>query len=352
MITRSGILILAVGTVLLSGCADSNDTSVVPGNAEATVDVASGADSIGNATTNDDIARGREQLIRAFDTGWIRFVASGKIDEILASEPPNKPGAAADYVIKLADCLPSPELAQFPEQPVGILKKILDTGTIRKLVQAVPNTPGDTSYYFSGISEKYMQGVLDEISGHYGIDLEVEAVAAKPGRLPSTSYLLDDEVDFVSQLNATGGVTQGMRRRISRRYTCTMSASTQFIHIPTNTELAGQINSWRDLVARTDVRICAGPLSTQTVRAFLPNHEVKTIYINDLPGCARQIEKDKVDVIINPLPDLAVADMLAYKSVPTMIVAGTPLWVALEGIECPADGDPKTEDECFETNPL
>jgi hypothetical protein len=131
-----------------------------------------------------------------------------------------------------------------------------------------------------------------------------------------------------------------------------MSASTQFIHIPANTELAGQINSWRDLVARTDVRICAGPLSTQTVRAFLPNHEVKTIYINDLPGCARQIEKDKVDVIINPLPDLAVADMQAYKSVPTMIVAGTPLWVALEGIECPADGDPKTEDECFETNPM
>ena len=34
-----------------------------------------------------------------------------------------------------------------------------------------------------------------------------------------------------------------------------------------------------------------------------------------------------------------------------MIVAGTPLWVALEGIECPSDGDPKTEDACFETDP-
>jgi len=340
--TKLGFLVLTFGAALLSGCGDSNDTRVAPGNVEATLD----------AGTNDEIARGREQLVRAFDTGWIRFLASGKIEEILASEPPNKPGAAAGYVIKLADCLPSPELAQFPERPVGIFKKILDTGVIRKLTQAVPNTPGDTSYYFSGISDKYLQGVLDEISGHYGVDLTVEAVAAKPGPLASTSYLLDDEADFVSQLNATGGVTQRMRRRISRRFTCTMSASTQFIHIPTDSKLAEQINSWRDLVARTDVRICAGPLSTQTIRAFLPKHEVNTIYINDLPGCAKQIETNKVDVIINPLPDLEVADMKNYKSVPTMIVAGTPLWVALEGIECPSDGDPKTRDDCFETDPL
>jgi hypothetical protein len=34
------------------------------------------------------------------------------------------------------------------------------------------------------------------------------------------------------------------------------------------------------------------------------------------------------------------------------MVAGTPLWVAAEGIECPSDGDPKTEDECFETDRL
>ena len=34
------------------------------------------------------------------------------------------------------------------------------------------------------------------------------------------------------------------------------------------------------------------------------------------------------------------------------LVAGTPLWVATEGIKCPSDGNPKTEDECFETDPL
>ena len=300
---------------------------------------------------DDTVARGREQLIRAFDAGWIRFVASGKDLEVLATEPPNEPGAAAGYVVRLADCLPSPELAEFPEKPVGLFKKILETGKLKKLVQAVPNTPGDTSYYFSGVGNKYLRGVLDEIGAHYGVELETVDVAAKPGRLASTSILLDGEADFVSQMNAVGGVTQRMRRRISRRFTCTMSASGQFIHIPVKSKLANEINSWRDLVAREDVRICSGPLSTQTVRAFLPGHEVSTIYINDLPGCVRRIEKDKADLLINPLPDLAIAGIEDYKSVPTMIVAGTPLWVALEGIECPPDGDPKSEDQCFETNP-
>jgi len=36
-----------------------------------------------------------------------------------------------------------------------------------------------------------------------------------------------------------------------------------------------------------------------------------------------------------------------YKSIPTLIVTGTPLWVAKEGIVCPSDGDPKTEDKCL-----
>jgi ABC-type amino acid transport substrate-binding protein len=299
----------------------------------------------------DEQARGREQLIRAFDAGWIRFIATGEDNKILMTEPPNHPGAAAGYVVKLADCLPSPELAEFPEKPVGLLKQILETGKIRKLVQAVPNTPADTSYYFTGVSQKYLDGVLGEIEAHYGVTLEVEEVAAKPGRLPSTSYLLDNEVDFVDQLNATGGVTQGMRRRISRRFTCTMSASSQFIHIPNDAPLAKEINTWADLVERPDLRICAGPLTTQTARAFLPNNQVKTIYINDLTGCITQIEKGKADLMINPLPNLEIADIQGYKSVHTMLVAGTPLWVALEGIQCPSDGDPKTEDECFETSP-
>ena len=299
----------------------------------------------------DEIARGREQLIRAFDAAWVRYIRSGKYDEALAAEPPNQPGLAASYAVRLVDCLPLPELIEFPAEPVGLLKRILETGKLRQITQGVPNTPGDTSYYFSGISSRHFEGVVDEIEAHYGVELTIEDVVFPPGRLPATSALLNDEADYISQLNATGGVSQGLRRRTSRRFTCTMSASSQFIQIPETSELAESINSWSDLAARPDVRICSGPLSTQTVRAFLPNHTVKTVYIRDLATCVERVANGESDILVNPLPDLSIAGVEGYKSVHTNIVAGTPLWVALEGIECPSDDDPDNEDVCFEVNP-
>ncbi|MFQ5634414.1 MAG: hypothetical protein ACE5G3_03670 [Gammaproteobacteria bacterium] len=298
----------------------------------------------------DEIARGREQLVRAFDAAWIRIIASGKDREILETEPANQPGAAKHYMVRLADCLPQPEIAHWPEKPVGMFRDILETGVIRQLTQGVPETPQNTSWYFSGVSRKYQAAVLAEIEKHYDVKLKVENVVLPPGRLPATSVLNDGKIDFISQLNATGGNSQGLRRRISRRFTCTMSASSQFIHIPENSKLAEAINNMDDLVARPDVRICAGPLTTQTARAFMPEHTVRTKYINDLTGCDEAVRSGKLDVIINPLHDLSIAGIDGYKSVHTLLVAGTPLWVAAEGIECPSDGNPKTEDECHESD--
>jgi hypothetical protein len=301
--------------------------------------------------SDEELATGREQLIRAFDAGWIRVIASGKDQEILATEPQSSPGASLSYVVRLADCLPQPEIAHWPEKPVGPFKDILDTGIIRQLVQGVPETPANTSWYFSGISQKYQDAVFEEIEKHYDVKLTIESVVVPPGRLPITSILNDGKIDFVTQLNATGGNSQGMRRRVSRRFSCTMSASSQFIHIPEKSELTNEINSFNDLIARPDVTVCAGPLTTQTAKAFMPEHTIKTKYINDLTGCDKAVKKGDLDVIINPLHDLSVAGIDGYKSVHTMLVAGTPLWVATEGIQCPPDGDPKTEDECFETDP-
>ncbi len=303
-------------------------------------------------TSDDEIARGRAQLIRAFDTAWINFVASGRDREILKTEPPNQPGAAAGYAVRLADCLPSPDLVSYPEEPVGMFKDILDSGKIRKVMQNATNTPEDTTFYFSGISRKYLDALLTNIGDHYGVELEIIDVAMPPGRLPGTSMLLDGEADFIGPLNATGGVTQKIRRRSSRRFTCTMSASSQFIHIPADSELADEINSWDDLAARTDVRVGAGPLSTHTFRAFLPEHQITTRYVKDLGTCVRDVKSGEADVIANPLPDLSIADIDGYKSIRTMIVAGVPLWVALEGIVCPDDGDPNTVNPCVEVNPL
>ena len=159
--------------------------------------------------------------------------------------------------------------------------------------------------------------------------------------------MVEGKADIVSQLNAIGGETQGMRRRNSRRFTCTMSAISQYIHIPVSSPLAGQINTVDDLYARKDLRICAGPLATQTAKAFFPMHKVSTKYMNDLTGCVKDAETGKADLIINPLPSFQIAGIPGFKSVHTLIVAGTPLWVAREGIECPSDGNPRTEDVCI-----
>jgi hypothetical protein len=298
----------------------------------------------------EEIVRGREQLVRAFDAAWVRIIASGKDREILATEPASDPGAAKSYIVRMVDCLPQPEIAHWPEEPVGMFKDILDTGVIRQLTQGVPETPENTAWYFSGVSQKYQDAVLAEIENHYDVKLKVETIVLPPGRLPATSILNDGKIDFISQLNATGGNSQGLRRRISRRFSCTMTASSQFIHIPEDSKLIDEIKSLDDLVARPDLKVCAGPLTTQTAKAFMPQHKIKTKYINDLTGCDKDVKAGKLDLIINPLHDLSVAGIDGYKSLHTMIVAGTPLWVAAEGIECPSDGNPKTEDECFETN--
>ena len=333
-LTKLSIILATAAMLVLTGCATTSTSSA-------------------SAQEIDDVAKGREQLVAAFDAAWVRVIASGKQREILDTEPPSQPGLANSYVVRMADCLPLPDLTPYPENPTGLLKKVIDSGEIRRLVQDVPNTKKDSSYFFSTLSERLFQAMLDEMGKQYDTTISYTNVAAAPGRLASTSYLLDDKVDIVSQLNATGGRTQNMRRRDSRRYTCTLTASTQFIHIPENSQLAGEINSLNDLMNRTDVRICAGPLTTQTAKAFMPKHKITTRYLSDIDECHKRVEQGKADVIMNPIPYLTMADIEGYKSVHTLIVAGTPLWVAKEGVVCdiaPARG--KGEPECRAINPL
>lgn len=301
----------------------------------------------------EEIAKGRLQLVRAFDAAWIRIVDEGIDQDILMTEPESDPGRANEYITRLVDCLPQPEIAPWPKNPVGMFKDILETGVIRQVVQGVPTTPENTSWYFSGVSIKQQQAVLKKISEHYGVDLKLETVVLRPGKLPATSLLVEGKVDFISQLNATGGNTQGMRRRTSRRFSCTMSASSQYIHIPEKSALVKDITSLRELKKRPDLKICAGPLTTQTAKAFMPGHKVTTKYINDLTLCDKDIKKGKADIIMNPLNDLSIGGIDGYVSVPTYIAVGTPLWVADEGIECDKDdGNRKTEEKCRSTEPL
>ncbi len=193
---------------------------------------------------------------------------------------------------------------------------------------------------------------MADIGEHYDVDLKVESVVLAPGRLPATSVLTANKIDFISQLNAVGGNTQEMRRRTSRRFSCTMSASGQYIHIPEGSKLVDEIKSLNDLKNRPDLKVCAGPLTTQTAKAFMPEHKVSTKYVNDLTACDKAVKQGKLDLIVNPLNDLSIGGIDGYVAVNTHIVAGTPLWVAAEGIVCDDDGNPKTEDACHSTDTL
>jgi hypothetical protein len=338
MYRKQGITaLILLGLVMITGCSSMRTGSTPAASTKPVVD--------------PQVAKGRQQLVDALDAAWIRVVASGKDREIYRSMPLSKPGAASSYMVTLADCLPSPEVAPFPDQPVGLLKEILDRGVIRQVVQKTTDTPNDTSFYFSGISDALFEATLVELRNHYKVDLKVENITLPPGPLPSTSLLVDGRADIISQLNATGGETQGMRRRTSRRFTCTMSAISQYLHIPEKSALASEIRSVDDLYARQGLRICAGPLATQTARAFFPQHKVSTKFMNDLTGCVADTQAGKFDLIFNPLSSLEIADIKGFKAVNTWIVAGTPLWVARDDIVCPADGNPRTEDLCSVVEP-
>lgn len=180
LLSKLGMALSISALVLLTGCATPGATTT---------------------SEMDDVAKGREQLIRAFDAAWVRVLASGQYREILDTEPADNPGLANSYVVRMADCLPLPDLTLYPENPTGLLKKVLDSGEIRRLTQNVPSTKKDSSYYFSGIADKFFRAMLDEIGNHYGVNIQYTSVAAAPGRLASTSYLLDDKVDIVSQLS-------------------------------------------------------------------------------------------------------------------------------------------------------
>lgn len=316
--------------------------------AAAMMMVVAGCAGNGAATREQqELAQGREQLVQAFDAAWVRVVADGEYYRILDQFPKNKPGAARSYMVNMADCLPQPDNVPFPDKPVGLLKKILDSGEIRRGNQFNPLGPGDTAAYFSPISDAFLTAMFARIEQHYGVKLKIIDVTLRPPSNETTSLVADGRADFIDQLNATGGDTQGMRRRASRRFTCSISAVTQFIHVPETSPLAQRLNSWEDVRRDSSIRICTGPLATQTMRAFLPDHKVTTKYIGDISNCVKEIEAGKADVIANPLPDLNIAGVAGYKYIHTLIVAGTPLWVAKEGIVCPSDGDPKTEDKCF-----
>lgn len=284
---------------------------------------------------------GRQQLVDALDAAWVRALDEGQVREIINRHD------ASDLVINIADCLPDPEVTRFPENPVGTLKRILDEQRIKV---GHTNTgrldEGSTAIHFTEISNDLINALLARIAEHYGSGpIEVVMVSIPPPFL-NTSYIDSGKADMLGLVNALGGSTKDdKRRRKARRYTCTMTATPQFVWM-----LKDGGPDWKnidDALNARDVHFCAGPLSNELTKTFFdqPGQSTKTEFVADLATCLPKLVKGEADAMISPLPheryfpkyidtdgdgkaETATAGL--FRSFNTMIVAGTPLWVAVD----------------------
>jgi len=290
-------------------------------------------------------AKGQKQLVTALDAAWVRIVDSGKYRQILNANN------AAEVMINIVDCLPSPEMIPFPEKPEGLLKQILDTKKIRvgTMIDSPPG-PETTANFFAPISADILKAVLSEISKNYSTGpIAVTKVIILPP-FNATTALNKGEIDIIDLLNALGGQSENLRRRTSRRFTCTLCASKQVLYVKNE----APYKNFDDVLNDPDVKICAGPLSTQLTKGYFngPEQSVTTHYVYDLSLCLAQVISGKADAMISPFPDKkffpALVDINGdrkpdkdlrplIRSIDTHLVAGTPYWVALDD-DCDCDG--------------
>ena len=283
-------------------------------------------------------AKGREQLVSALDASWVRIVDSGKYRQILNTH------GAAEVLVNIVDCLPSPERTPFPEKPEGLLKQILDTKKIRVgTMMNSPPGPESTANFFSPITADMLVAVLTEIARHYRTDPITITKVTIPPPFYATSALNKGEIDILDQLNALGGISENVRRRTSRRFTCTLSGSKQVLYVKNE----APYKNFEDVLNDSEVKICAGPLSTQLTNAYFkgPDQSVTTKHVFDISLCLAEVINGKADAMMNPFPDEkffpASIDTNGDKipdtdprplirSIDTNLITGTPYWVALE----------------------
>jgi ABC-type amino acid transport substrate-binding protein len=284
---------------------------------------------------------GRQQLVDAIDAAWVRMVDEGEYREIV-----NKYDTA-DMVVNIVDCLPDPHVTVYPENPVGTLKRVLDEGKIRV---GFSNTgtidEGATVLYFTDMGKAMIDAVLRRIAEHYGVEgIEQERVPIPPPFM-NTSYLDSGKVDMLGLVNALGGSTKDdKRRRKARRYTCTMTATKQFVWV-----LKDGGPDWQtvdDALNARDVHFCAGPASNELSKTYFdqPGQTTKTEFTSDLAMCLPKLVNGSADGMINPLPDERYFPKLIdvdgdgkpetetaglFRAIDTFMVAGTPLWVAID----------------------
>jgi hypothetical protein len=284
---------------------------------------------------------GRQQLVDALDAAWVRALDEGQVREIINRNDAN------DFVINIADCLPDPHVTRYPEEPIGTLKRILDEQRIKVGVSDTGKIDeGSTAFHFTNMGDEVINALLTRIAEHYGSG-PIEMVTVKiPPPFLNTTYIDSGKADILGLVNALGGSTKDdKRRRKARRYTCTMTATPQFIWM-----LKDGGPDWQnidDALNARDVHFCAGPLSNELTKTYFdqPGQTTKTEFVADLAKCLPKLVNGKADAMINPMPherffpefidtdgdgkaETATAGL--FRVIDTRIVAGTPLWVAVD----------------------
>jgi ABC-type amino acid transport substrate-binding protein len=289
-------------------------------------------------------ANGQKQLVTALDAAWVRIVDNDKYRQIL------KANNASEVMVNIVDCLPSPDMIPFPEKPEGLLKQILDTKNIKVgTMSNGPPGPETTANFFAPISVEILEAVLGEISKNYGTGPIAVTRVIIPPPFNATTALNKGEIDIIDLLNALGGKSENLRRRTSRRFTCTLCASKQVLYVKNE----APYQNFDDVLNDPDVKICAGPLSTQLTKGYFngPEQSVTTKYVFDISLCLAQVISGKVDAMISPFPDKKFFPALIdtdkdrkpdtdlrplIRAIDTHLVAGTPYWVALDD-DCDCD---------------
>lgn len=286
-------------------------------------------------------AAGRQQLVDALDAAWVQALDEGEVRQIIRRHK------AEDLVINIADCLPDPEVTRFPPEPVGLLRRVLDTGEIRVGYTDTGTLDADsTAVYFTAMGNDMITAILARIARHYGARPIRQATVNIPPPFLNTRYLNSGEVDMLGLVNALGGSTEDdQRRRKARRYSCTMIATRQFIWV-----LKDGGPAWRnvdDALTAEGAHFCAGPLSNELTKTYFnqSGQSSKTEFVGDLGRCLPKLVNGKAAAMINPLPDEKYFPALIdvdgdgkketatagrFRAIDTMIVAGTPLWVAID----------------------
>ena len=284
---------------------------------------------------------GRQQLVDAIDAAWVRALDDGDIRQLIQKHN------AQDLVINIADCLPDPEVTHYPENPTGTLKRVLEEGTINV---GYTNTgkldEGSTAVYFTSMGDDMIDIILGRIAEHYDAGKIKQNIVNIPPPFLNTSFLDSGEADMLGLVNALGGSTKDdKRRRKARRYSCTMTATRQFVWM-----LKDGGPDWEnidDALNAKDVHFCAGPLSNELTKTYFdqPGQSTKTEFTSDLATCLPKLVNGKAAAMINPLPndsyfpefidtdgdgEAETATAGLFRAFDTNIVAGTPLWVAID----------------------